>query len=464
MMEPHQLGTGAEAHRAYWWTALALTAEDINVKGIPTPDADTKITHEQIHLLLKERHMSETPEKDEEEALRLLLRSLAEQGYITTVDPSLPKEEVRESNEDNPTGKATTLYERAVVQKGALAWDKSLIPAYGTPFYEDGTEVEFYSIRNVCWLLGTIRIFAAEVRPRGQDAEAGLTEKKIVYGIELQLYEHKESNEETPPQWRYNIGLEQLRLPIPQDEVVEVCGPDGIWIAAVVAGPRLVYRVDLGHNTFRQQLAYCVKATNSGKIMKAVPAERVRRHYTDHADGTEDGVTHVDYYESARSGWMPARLIEGIMLDEGNDDRDRMLQPWQMYGGHSNSRASSRQSEKMNRATAFANRENCNPDGTLVSAKSNTSNSSWHIAASHATAGVFGTAPKQNSNRQSIQADSTNIVADSPLLVGEEARVNIWTHAQIKLDNDRHEASLGVAVSTCRLRTTMLGRRNHHWV
>jgi len=472
-MDPEHLATGAEAFRVYWWTALASTAE--NLKGIPTPDPEQRVTPEQASLLIKERE-SQMEDEGETDPMIALLVDLYEKGYITKVDPSLPVHEMAEDNLDNGVARATTLLERAVTQKGHQEWNDSLIATYGRPHYKDGQELEFYSIRNVCWLIGTLRVFAADVKLRGQkknaakeDLEAGQTEgqirleiaeeKQIMYGIELQLGDEKEGQ---PLQWRYRIGMEQLRLPLTHNEAVEVCHADGSWIPATVVGPRMTYRVQIGHEMWRQQLGYCLKVTNTGQIMKFVGAERVRRLYEVGAE--------VEFYESRQSGWMPAALAESIepasarssdpasprSSTRGNDQRDGILQPWATLA-NLRREAKNRERRRLQNQSKQEEFDNQQQD---IKTRS-TAMCSWAMATNNST----NVAPSNTNNPMTPASTlATNRDVGNGTGTGESSRVNIWTHLQIKLDHDQHPDSVGIPVPTFRLRVRAGSGRKANWI
>jgi hypothetical protein len=122
-------------------------------------------------------------------------------------------------------------------------------------------------------------------------------------------------------QWRYNIDLNQVRLPLGQSEPVEVYGvyaKNDTWVQGTVEGPRCMNRKNIGNDAFRQQLGYNVRLS-TGHLQKNVPAETVRRYFSVGSD--------VEYYAGADVGWVPGVAIRD-KAEAASIAKVASLQPW----------------------------------------------------------------------------------------------------------------------------------------
>jgi hypothetical protein len=288
------------------------------------------------------------------------------------------------------------------------------------PAYKDGADVEYYSVRNACWTIAKLRIFVVENKEKygSKDVKAHL---KKVYGIEMNM------GEGLPVQWRYNIELKLLRLPLAQGEDVEVCGKDGLFSSGKVEGPRTTFRQQSPNGSFRQHLGYNVRLHSTDELLRLQAAERVRRFFAVEAP--------VEYYTGPERGWLRAivRPIEGCA-------KDWELQPWRvgLFGDPA---------MKSQEDLAMVGFGNNAVSGTVIMTGSMTAGEALEADAF----GVKGsnlsnafTVKKTNNSWEAAMAVANNQTGRSlntrasgrVSVFGEDNKADLWTHVTISCEQE----------------------------
>jgi hypothetical protein len=157
----------------------------------------------------------------------------------------------------------------------------SLISIYG-----DGDSVEYFSLRNQQWLIGTVRVTA-----KGHE---------VRYDVQLPRGGHR----------RINVALDLLRPPLISGERVE-CGPLTPIVNGIVdvgADPQWQRGIVKNPEFSRATITDYLVMLEGGRGSATVPSAQVRRHFPPGA--------FVQVYRGATQGWTDAEVLGGFHVRE----------------------------------------------------------------------------------------------------------------------------------------------------